>query len=276
MKLLRLLFLITFFIFTSQDAWAGKYKRIISLSPSTTEIVYALGLSDDLVGVTDFCDWPPEAKDKASVGGIINPSLEAIVSLKPDIVLLSLDGQSPELLKRLGDMNVRIYTFKAKRLKGFGGEIVKLAEELGVKEEGAKLRDRINGELEGFENFKKYEGKNVIYIVWPEPLLVAGSGTSINDALKLLGLDNLASDAIGEYPRFSVEELIRRNPDVIFIGNHSMTLAPGEKLLKKLHTLDAVKSGNVFFIGDALHRLGPRTTSGVQELIDSLEGKNNK
>jgi iron complex transport system substrate-binding protein len=107
-----------------------------------------------------------------------------------------------------------------------------------------------------------------VYIVWPEPLLVAGPGTAIHDAIVLLGLENVAGHAPSSYPRYSIEELIRSSPDVLIIGKgvgmDIRTVSQG--ILKKLATVPAVKNGKVCYVSDNLYRLAPRVIQGIEEL----------
>lgn len=271
----KILLILVCFVFLTNNVHGEtnkSYKRIVSLSPSTTEILFALGVGISVVGVTNFCDWPSEVKDIKKIGGMTNPSLELVVSAEPDLVILTHDGNPPEFLKRLKDLNINTYTFKAKRFSELGGEINRLASKLGVQESGVILSKSINQSIQEFSKIKKYKDLKALYIVWPDPLIVAGPNTAIDDAMRLIGLNNLASDSITQYPRFSIEEVLLRDPQVVFIGNHSITRAPGEKLLNKISSMSAVKEGRVFFIGDSLHRLGPRTTDGIKELVDSLKG----
>ena len=115
--------------------------------------------------------------------------------------------------------------------------------------------------------------KKVLFIVWPEPLLVAGPGTAIDDAIALLGMNNAAAGARTAYPRFSIEELIRQAPEVVFIGKGSgMDMrAVSKDILKRLGGVPAVRNGKVFFVGDGLYRLGPRIPQGMEELAESLK-----
>jgi iron complex transport system substrate-binding protein len=109
--------------------------------------------------------------------------------------------------------------------------------------------------------------KKAVFIIWPEPLIVAGPATAIDDTLRLLGWENIASDVKTRYPKYSIEELLHRRPDVILIGKGHIDMREVSKgLLKKLHMLDAVKEGRVYFVSDALYRLGPRVLEGIEEL----------
>ena len=104
-------------------------------------------------------------------------------------------------------------------------------------------------------------------MVQPEPLMVAGSGTALHDVLTLLGLRNVAADTRSGYPRYSLEEVIRQAPDIIFIGRgHGDMKAQSRRLLKRLQSLEAIRQGRVYYIGDALFRMGPRITLGIAEI----------
>jgi len=253
-------------------------KRIISLAPSTTEILFALGLGDSIVGVTTFCDYPEEAKAKAKIGGMSNPSLEAIVSLKPDLVVMTMDGNPSEVEERLRTMNIKTFVFTARMLRELPGGIRELATATGVKGKG----DQVAGEIERALALSVSRGqvpgtrkKNVLFIVWPEPLIVAGPGTAINDAITLLGDVNIAQGAAATYPKYSVEEVIRQAPEVIIIGKGSGMdmVAVSRGLLKRMTSVPAVKSGAICYVGDGLYRLGPRVVLGIEELAECLNQK---
>ena len=244
--------------------------RIISLSPATTEILFSLGLGDRIVGVTSFCDYPPEAKKKAKIGGMSNPSLEAIVELKPDIVVMTTDGNPREVDDRLRGMSLKTYVWTARTLAELPGGVRELAGAMGVKERGEKLAREMEEGIEKYRSLKSGAGsqKKVVYIVWPEPLLVAGPDTAIHDAIALLGLENIAGHAPSSYPRYSIEELIRASPDVLIIGKGAgmdiRTVSQG--ILKKLASVPAVKNGKVCYVSDNLYRLAPRVIQGIEEL----------
>jgi iron complex transport system substrate-binding protein len=248
-------------------------RRIISLSPATTEILFSLGLGDRIVGVTSFCDYPPEAKKKAKIGGMSNPSLEAIVGLKPDIVVMTTDGNPREVDDRLRGMSLKTYVWTARTLAELPRGIRELADAMGVTERGEKLaREMEEGITKNRARVKSQESgvpkKKVVYIVWPEPLLVAGRDTAIHDAITLLGLENVAFQARSSYPRYSIEELIRASPDVLIIGKGAgmdiRTVSQG--IIKKLASVPAVKNGKVCYVSDNLYRLAPRVIQGIEEL----------
>ena len=270
-----------FLLFTVSHAETP--KRIISLAPSVTEILFAAGLGDRIIGVTNFCDYPEEAKRKPRIGGMSNPSLEAVVLLKPDIVVMTTDGNPRVFEQRLRSINIKTYMFKSRTLSELPDGIRDMGVALNEKErfdvlaleiEKAINRFKVKGQ-EIFNSKLKIQNlkrKNkVLFVIWPEPLIVAGIGTAINDAINLLGGVNIAGDAKIQYPKYSIEEIIRQSPDIIIIGKgHENMRKLSGRLLKRLSNVPAVKNKKVFYVGDSLYRLGPRVVDGIEELAGCL------
>jgi len=257
-------------------AFAGETpERIVSLAPSMTEVLFALGLEDRIAGVTSFCDYPEAAKKKPKVGGMSNPSLESVIALKPDIVVMTVDGNPKEFEERLRSMKIKTYVFRSTRLAAFPQGIREMGAALGVGERADMLAGEIEKTLVRFRTAgHPAPKKKVLFIVWPEPLIVAGRGSIADDALTLLKEKNIANDSRTSYPKYSIEEVIRRAPDVIFIGKGKGMEKVSAGLLQRLETVPAVKNGKVFYVGDHLYRLTPRTVQGVAELERYL-GKRN-
>lgn len=267
-------------IFTSSlllsNVYAVPPKRIISLAPNMTEILYALNLGESIVGVTSFCDRPEEAKKKPKIGGMTNPSLEAIISLKPDIVVMTTDGNPEEFEERLRSLRIKTYVFKAKRLSELPQGIRDMGLAIGAQDRAEKLAKELEKAISKFRDKNKVKPgefkKKVLFIIWPEPLIVAGTGTVIDDAITLLGTENIAAKAKTSYPKYSIEEIVHQSPVVIFIGSgHINTKEVSRGLLKKMHSVPAVKSGYVFYLSDSLYRLGPRVIGGIEEMAECLK-----
>lgn len=261
-----LLLTLNFSFLTTAGAEAP--KRIISLSPSTTEILFAAGLGDNIVGVTTFCDYPEEAKLKPKIGGMSNPSLEAVVSLRPDIVIMTTDGNPKEFEERLRSMNIRTYVFKARTISQLPDGIRDIGKALNEENGFNALASEIEKTLDNFKAGNHGRNKKVLFMIWPEPLIVAGPGTAIDDAIKMLGAVNIAEDAGIQYPKYSIEEVVRRSPDIIFVGKGSgMDMQETSAgLLKRISYIPAVKNNKVFYVNDGLYRLGPRVIEGIEEL----------
>ena len=251
--------------------------RIISLAPNITEILFALGLGERIVGVTNFCDYPEEAMNKQKVGGMTNPSLEAVVSLRPDIVVMTTDGNQKEFEKKVRSLKIKTYVFKARRISELPQGIRDLGRALGAQEKADMLAREIERSMDAFgASGKKSQGRNnkVLFIIWPEPLIVAGPGTAIDDIITLLHGENSASEATIAYPKYSIEEIIRQEPDYIFIGKgHENVKAIAEGLLRKINRVPAVQNGSVCFVSDKLYRLGPRIVKGIEEMARCIRSK---
>ena len=280
MKNLYIIAALLFGLVTSVSAEiASPPKRIVSLAPNMPEILYALGLGDNIVGVTSFCDYPEEAKKKPKIGGMSDPSLEAVVSLKPDIVVMTTDGNPKEFEERLRSLNVHTYVSQARRLADLPQGIRELGVALGIRERADVLADKIAAGIRNSSGPKATivsppsKPKKILFIVWPEPLIVAGPGTVIDDAITLLHGENLAGAAKTAYPKYSIEEAIRQAPDVILIGKASgMDMqAISHGILQRLATVPAIKNGKVCYMGDSLYRLGPRVVKGIEELSECLK-----
>lgn len=258
-------------------AFASPPERIVSLAPSITEILYDLGLEDRVAAVTTFCDYPPRVVHKPKVGGFANPSLEAIIAARPDLVIMADEGNPREVYERLQKLGINTYTFRAKRLSDLPQGIRDLGVALGIKDQAFKRAATIETELRKYKRRVQkspppYLNKKALFIIQPEPLIVAGPETIIDDALKLLGLQNIASDTDARYPKYSLEEVIRRSPDVIFIGIGPMTKESSKNLLKRLENLDAVREGHIYYTSEALYRLTPKVISGIEEIAGYLRG----
>jgi len=266
------LLLLIFYLSPLTISFAETPERIVSLAPSITEILFAAGLGDRVVGVTTFCDRPEEAKNRPKIGGMANPSLEAVVRLRPDIVIMTTDGNPREFEQRLRELGIKTYVFRERRLHELPDGIRKMGIALDAEEGFDALAFKIEKALSEFREEKILHKEKVVFIIWPEPLIVAGPGTAISDAIRLLGGINIADIAEVRYPKYSVEELIRQSPDIILIGKgHKEMEVLSERLLKRLNSVPAVRNKRVFYVGDGLYRLGPRVIEGLQEIKNIVQ-----
>lgn len=237
-------------------------QRIISLSPSATETLYYLGVGNKIVAVTDYCNWPEDTKSKVKIGGMLNPSYEKILALKPDLVIVSRDGTPLEVYQRLIDLGLRVYVFNPKNLSDLPNEIIKLAQIMGKHKVAQSITEKFSKDLREFHNI--HNGKRALFIVWSENLTVAGNKTHVGEIMRLLGLRNIAKD---HYPQYNLERIIREDPEIIFIGRgHEVNM--DLTVLEKLKDTKAVKKGNVFFVSEKIYRLSPRIIEGIKEMAE--------
>lgn len=267
---MKRLMLTILFLLMAKESFA--FERIISLAPSVTETLFALGLENKTIGVTDFCDWPLEAKAKPKIGGMINPSFEAIIRLRPDLAILTTDGNPKEAEEKLISLGIKTFVFDGRSIHGLPNEIRRLGKALKAIDKAEKLATKIEASVVALK--KPFSGKTALFIVWPEPLVVAGKETAINEAIEILGLKNSAFDSFGPYPKFSMEETLRRSPDVIFFGAGMTDIKKASiTILEKLKNTNAVKNKRVWYISEKILRTGPRFIEGMKEMDEFINKK---
>ncbi|MDH7498236.1 MAG: ABC transporter substrate-binding protein, partial [Syntrophomonadaceae bacterium] len=226
-------------------------RRLVSLSPAQTEILFALGLGDRVVGVTDYCDWPEEARRKPKIGGFSSPNLEKVVAARPDLVVgNSMHLEAADQLEKLG---IAVIILDPHSVEGTLDSIEKLGRVTGRSEEAAQLRAAIQADLDAVRQTLAKAGKSerprVYYEVWYGPLMTAGPNTVIDDVIRLAGGVNVAADAQVEYPEYSEEVLLAKNPQVMIQGSaHGSNLASPLAQVRARPgwaDLDCVKNGRV-------------------------------
>lgn len=244
-------------------------ERLVSLAPSITESLYAIEAGDRLVGVTPFCDYPPEARRKPKVG-YTNPNLETIVSLKPDLVLAPRDFIRPDLLAKLEQLKVPAFILDVRRLDDIPSHIQAIGRMVGRSEQADRVALDIRRRLLEFKT--KTDGLSrprVLYVLNSEPLISVGPGSFIHEVIETAGGRNVGAGASSPYPRLSIEEVLKEDPQVIIFPHGTSEGIPrGEQeLWKRWSSMTAVKTNAFHQIsGDVLNRPGPRIVQGLEAL----------
>jgi len=248
--------------------------RVISLAPSLTETVYALGVEDHLVGDTDYCDYPPEAQKKPKVGGVINPNLEEIAALHPDLMLMSKEGNLLETVRALESLGIPTYATDVHTIDQILGSIQNLADVLNASTAGKTLTGDLQNRLDVLQ--VKLEGvapKRVLFIVWPEPLISVGKNTFVADALRRAGAVSIV-DSNKDWPQVSLEEIARLQPDyLVFVASHTGSTGNGFESIARLpgwQILDAVRDKRYVVVSEAIIRPAPRMISVIEDLAHQL------
>jgi iron complex transport system substrate-binding protein len=247
--------------------------RLVSLAPNITEIVYALGLGDELVGDTDNCDFPPQAKSKPHVGTMVNPSLERMVALKPDLALGTPEANRRETADQLERLGIPVYGVTASTLRGTLASIEDLGKVLGRAAEATRLVAQMQARIDRIGNrIKGQPEPRVLFVVWYRPLITVGPHTFIADVIRAAGGIPIGADLKGEWPRLTLEELLPLNPDVIlFPKTESFSPSLAEfRGLPGWKDLGAVKDGRMFFVSETIERAGPRLVDALEELANIL------
>jgi len=249
-------------------------RRIVSLAPSLTETIYVLGLQDHLVGDTDYCDYPPDAQKKTKVGGAINPSLEQIAALHPDLVLVTKGFNRLETVNALDGLGISSYATDPHTVDEIMASTKKLADVLGATEAGASVAEDMQRHLAALQQrIGALPAKHVLFVVWTQPLISVGKNTFIADALRRAGAVSIVNSE-QDWPQISLEEIARLQPEfLVFASSHSET-APREldvlATLPGWSILDAVSNRRYAVISDAVNRPAPRIVSAIEDLARQL------
>lgn len=248
--------------------------RIVSLAPSLTETIYALGLEDRLVGDTDYCDFPPEAQKKTKVGGAINPSIETIASLHPDLVLVTKSLNRIDTVHALENLGIPSYATDPHTVNGILSSTQRLAQVLGAPDSGTALTNDLEHRLaEIQQRIASRPPRRVLFIVWIEPLISIGKDTFIADAIQHAGGVSVVNSP-QSWPQVNLEEIVRLQPEfLVFAESHSQTSVHGIDALGHLpgwRILDAVRNRRYARISDAVNRPGPRIVSAIEDLARQL------
>jgi iron complex transport system substrate-binding protein len=248
-------------------------RRIVSLVPSATELIFALGGEDRLVGVTDYCDWPPAARRKPSVGGMLAPSLESIVALRADLVIATDSGNRQESFDQLRRLGIPVYLVHARSVAQVMDVATRLGELTGrpaaVPALTARLQQRIQAVVKAVSPRPR---PRVLYVLWPEPLIVPGREAIVTELIQLAGGDSITAEEPSDYPRYGLEAAVAGAPDVIVLARHGTGSAPlSRQKWDRLDSLPAVKAGRVYAVdGNVLHRYGPRVVDGLELLARAI------
>jgi iron complex transport system substrate-binding protein len=244
--------------------------RIVSLSPGLTETIYALGLQDLLVGDTDYCDFPPDAQHKSKVGGAINPSLEAIADLHPDLVLVTKSLNRLDTVNSLANLGIPSYAVDPQSVAAIISSTQRLAEIMGAPEAGEALAKDLERHLAGIQQrVARFPRRSALFIVWTQPLISVGKQTFIADALQYAGAVSVV-DSTENWPKVSLEEIARLQPEfLVFPDTHTETTPLNIEALSDLpgwRILDAVRNHRYAKTSDAVDRPAPRIVSAIEDL----------
>ncbi len=251
-------------------------NRIVTLAPNLTETVYALGLGDKLVGDTDACDTPPAAKQKPHVGNPQNPSLEAIVALRPDLVLATTSINVADTADALARLGIAVYTTAGdtQTVLQMLDSIARMADLMGAGPQGAVLAARLRARLDALHaKLVDLPMAHVLFVVWQDPLITIGQNTFIAYALRWAGAESIVlSDQ--NWPHLGLEEVVRLQPDyIVFAGGHGDTAASelaGLRARPVWRDLDAVEQGHVVNLSEESIRPAPGLVDAIEQLAREL------
>ena len=247
-------------------------QRIITLAPNLTEIVYAIGAGNRLVGNTTYCDYPPEAKQVAKVGDTLQPNIERIIALRPDVIFISTASQLETFTKQIGERNIAVFVTDPHDLEGVFRSIKTLGELLGQQEQAEKLIKDLRSRTTSIEDrVKDRPPVTVFYQVSPSPLWTAGSRSWITDLIRRAGGKSVTAEVEGEWMRYSDEAAIASRPEAIIMATSDSMNGEKMEVASALQKSPAVLNHRVYGInGDFLSRPGPRLVDGLEQIARAL------
>lgn len=272
--------------FTSTQAFTDEIGRqvkvrsnpqhIISLAPSITETLFALKLEDRVVGVTSYCDFPDAAKAKEKVGDTLKPNLERLITLKPDLVIVSTASQLEKITHQLDALEIPVFVTNPKSVTGVLNSVRKLGEVTGAGEQAESLIAAMQSRIANVQKQTSNQiAPRVLYILQLSPLITAGKNTFINDLLTQAGGRSISGDEAADYPQFSRETAIARAPEVIIVPeSHGTELVNIEAVKQAFATTPAIKNNRIVRVNpDWIDRPGPRIVEGLEALRAGIHGK---
>lgn len=255
-----------------------KPDRIISLAPNLTELLFALKLNEEIVGVTSFADYPEEALYKTKIGTILEPNIEKIITMKPDIVFAAGINKM-EIIEKLKNLGIKVVGFNPQTINDVFLVIKKAGQLTGKNDRARELVTDMYIELSQIQDMvdKVLENRSrpkVFYEIWSDPLYTAGDNTFIDDVIKIAGGINIGANARGSWPQYSIEKLLLENPDIYISSPHSAPYKVTVESIKErenYQNIKAIKNNRVYIIDqNIISRPSPRIIEGLKKFVKAI------
>jgi iron complex transport system substrate-binding protein len=249
--------------------------RIVSHVPSITETLFALGLDEEVVGVSDYCDYPVEAQSKPSVGGYFDPSIEAMVGLDPDLVLT--DGHVPAIAQLEG-LGIPFVVIQPSDIEGVLEDITLLGYITGTEQNAEDITGDMRGRIDAVADAVVGANMTRVFYVFdatdPTKPWTAGPGSFVDDLIRLAGGENVAAQAAGAWVQFSLEELVDSDPEIIMVDSFHGTAVISPEAIPGLagwQDTTAARENRIYVVdGDLVNRTGPRIVQGLEVMASII------
>jgi iron complex transport system substrate-binding protein len=252
-------------------------KKIISLAPNITEILFALELDEEILAVTDFCDYPSAALTKPKIGGFVNPSIEMIISLNPDLVIATRDGNRRETIQRLNDLGLSVYVINPKGFDGVMKTIQNIGEVVGRQDEERKIVTALRTKRENILALTQSLPKpRVFFQVGEAPIITVGRETLANDLIRLAGGRSISENEAINYPHYSIETIMFKAPEVIIISSmeSKRDYLNSVKKWQNWKSIPAVKKNAIYVVDSNLvDRPSPRIGEGLETIVRMIHSE---
>ena len=253
-------------------------EKLVSAVPSNTEIIYALGKGNQLVGVSVYCNYPEEALSVSKIGDYNGPNLELIIDAKPDVFFAA--WLSEEVLAQLEGAGIPVMLINPTNIEETYQSIQDIGDIIGSSKEAEELIGGMRAKQENIMQIAKgYQAKTVFYEIWHDPLMTVGPGSFINELITMSNGINIAQDAESAYPEYSLELLISKNPQVYMTSDDGFKTPEDIFGRAGYENIEAIRNGQVFMLHpDITSRPGPRIIDGLEMIAkaihpEAFEGK---
>lgn len=249
-------------------------EKVISLSPANTEILFAVGAGERVIGKTDYCSYPEEASQVESIGTYTSPNTELIISMEPDVVFAS-DYIDENIREQVEAAGAEVVVFSADSVESVEDLILQAGEILNLKENAQNLVDSMNEDLKEIQEDVSSKAESRSAFIDIGSFYSAGPGSLLDDMLNKIDVENVAADTGETWPQLSVESIIEKNPDVYI---SLFTKAEDLKNTSGLNELDCIKDDSIVYFeefsneADMIQRAGPRVVDGIKVLAESIYG----
>lgn len=256
-----------------QVTLAAPARRIISMAPHVTELLFAAGGGERIVGAINFSDFPEAARKIPLVGGNAQIDMERVIALKPDLLVVWQSGNTQRQLEQLGKLGIPVFRSEPAKLDDVAGSLLRFGRLLGTEQVAAASAAAYRASIATLG--ARYSGRapvRVFYQIWDKPIYTLSSKHIIDDAIRLCGGRNVFAGLSVVAPSVSTEAVLQQNPEAIFGGDQHDADDAGISIWKPYRSMLAVERGNLFRLeGELLTRPGPRLAQGAAQLCDKIE-----
>lgn len=248
--------------------------KVVTLAPNLTEMIYKLNAEEKLIGNTTYCNYPPEAEDVEKVGDLISVDFEKVSELKPDLIFMTVEGNTKNNYQKLVNLGYKVFVSNPRTFEGIHKTFMDLGEIFDKHKLAGKLTAEWDFVVSGIWNkSKQYSTKSAMFLVQVQPVMLAGENTFIHEYLRTCNLENIAGEAEQNYPKYSREEILLKDPDCI-ITTEDNRQKDFVEIYPEWAGLQAVRENNIIYVdSDIFFRPGPRFVNALERLFNRLHSK---
>lgn len=248
-------------------------QRVVSLAPHVTEMLFAAGGGERVVGVVKFSDYPEAAKRIPQVGDNRQIDMERVIALKPDLLVVWLHGSATRQLEQLSKLGIPLFYSEPRQLDGIADNLIRIGQLLGTDKQAQQAAADLRKQLASLAaQYTNRPPVRMFYQVWDKPLYTLNGEHILSDSIRLCGGKNIFAEMAITAPNVGIEAVLQEDPEAIISGDQRNQTGGGVNLWKPYTTMTAVRRGNLFSINaDLLNRASPRLIAGTAAICEKLE-----